>query len=638
MNAVKTTLSRAPRGVLAARVRIAVLAMAAAVTVLAASPGLASEQRLPTKTFVYDAKQTPLSDVLRDFAGSIGLPIILADGVSGVVNAKFVIAPRGFLDLISRSFSLIWYHDGAALHIYPSSQIQSRMYRLTAKQAVDIESRLMAFGLLDGRYPVRMMSGGTVTLVFASGPPRHIELIDALLEATDREDAEAPPQKMRIFQLTHASAVDRTVQGASSPGVATLLSRFFGGQEGAGPGGAGGAGPSGAAALAGGVTQANESLVNSAATLIGTPEARARRSEAIRDASNSLKSGGAATAAPTRAAAAPLVVTLAAPETRKALQPSFTADEATNLVIVRASEDQMVEIEAMIARLDVPREMIEVEATIIDVSSDEVESLGFEWRFSGNTAVRDLELAPAVSTTTSSGAIPQGGGYNITTLLASGGRELLARIRALEARGTARVVSQPKVLGAANRTAVLSDKRTASVRVAGNQDARLYSVETGTTLQVTPRVIQQASVTRIGLELLIEDGGFSTQAVDDVPIAQRTSISTIATLNEGQALLVGGIEVEGSSNGRSGIPGLSRLPLVGGIFRFDSSQASRRQRLFLITPKRVSLDAQMLREQAAPVSPAAPEAPVVPAAPDAADALNLPVGPAAPLNEPTPFF
>ena len=271
----------------------------------------------------------------------------------------------------------------------------------------------------------------------------------------------------------------------------------------------------------------------------------------------------------------------------------------------------MGEIEALIAKLDVPRVMIEVEATIIDVSSDEVQSLGFDWRFSGNAAVRDLELSPAVATTTTSGAIPQGGGFNITTLLAAGGRELLARIRALEARGNARVVSQPKVLGAANRTAVLSDKRTASVRVAGNQDARLYSVETGTTLRVTPRLIQQAEQTRITLELLIEDGGFSTQSVDDVPIAQRTSISTIATLNEGQALLVGGIEVVGSSEGRSGIPWLSKLPLIGALFRFDSSQSSRRQRLFLITPKRVLLDSVGAAASVAPVAPATPaETPV----------------------------
>ena len=581
-------------------------AVSALVVALGVTPAWVASEPLPTKTFIYDAKQTALTDVLRDFAGSIGVPIIIADGVTGTVNSKFTITPRGFLDLISRSFGLIWYHDGTALHVYPSSQIQSRIYRLTTRQALDINSRLTAFGLVDGRYPVRVMNGNAITVVFASGPPRHIELIDALLEATHPDEAEARPLVTRAFQLTHASAVDRVVQGSSAPGVATLLSNFFGGQQGSAPKAGGVGDPLGTSGLINDVAQGTESMLASATSLIGTPDSRARRSEEIRNAATSLKNGGTPLPPPSRGAASLLVVTQPPQDKRKAPSASFTADEATNLILVRAPEDQMGEIEALIAKLDVPRVMIEVEATIIDVSSDEVQSLGFDWRFSGNAALRDLGLSPAVATTTTSGAIPQGGGFNITTLLAAGGRELLARIRALEARGNARVVSQPKVLGAANRTAVLSDKRTASVRVAGNQDARLYSVETGTTLRVTPRLIQQAEQTRISLELLIEDGGFSTQSVDDVPIAQRTSISTIATLNEGQALLVGGIEVVGSSEGRSGIPWLSKLPLVGGLFRFDSSQSSRRQRLFLITPKRVLLDSVGTAASMAPVAPDTP--------------------------------
>jgi type III secretion protein C len=573
----------------------------------AAAPDSQASERLPTKAFVYDAKQTALTDLLRDFAGSIGLPIVIAEGVTGTVNSKFTLTPRAFLDLISRSFGLIWYHDGTALHIYPSNQIQSRIYKLNAPQAVNIKSRLLAFGLLDGRYPVRLMNEEGPTLIFAAGPPRHIQLIDALLEATASDEREVGPELIRSFQLTHASAVDRVTQGVMVPGVATILGKFLG-QAGGGSGGEDGPLGAGVSGLVSNVSQATESMVASTAALTGTPEARGRRNDAISDAVNSLKGGGVQQGAPLSSRDAnPLrVVTPPPPEKRKAARATFSADEATNMILVRATAEQMGDIESLIAKLDVPRSMIEVEATIIDISSDQMQSLGFDWRFNSNSGVRELALSPGIATTTTSGAIPQGGGYNITTLLASGGRELLARIRALEASGSARVVSQPKVLGAANRTAVLSDKRTASVRVAGNQDARLYSVETGTTLRVTPRLIQQGDVTRIGMELLIEDGGFSSQSVDDVPIAQRTSITTIATLNEGQALLVGGIEVEGSSSGRSGIPLLSRLPLIGALFRVDSSQSSRRQRLFLITPKRVQLDV--------PASAAAPAAAVAAAA------------------------
>jgi type III secretion protein C len=602
------------RPLLYRRSSIGAAALALCVTLTVAPGALATTptiERLPTRTFVYDAKQTPLTDMLRDFAGAIGVPIIIADGVTGTVNARFYIAPRGFLDLISRSFGLLWYHDGSALHVYPSSQIQTRLYRLAGQPAAAVEHRLTAFGLLDGRYPVRVMSDGDVTLAFVSGPPRHIELVDALLQATDGPETPTRPPVVRAFALVHASAVDRTTQGVAVPGVAKQLADFFGGLTSA----AATAGPDRGASMVGDVTQATESMVASAAALVGSPEARARRDSALRDTAGALKSGSAPPpASPSQGPKGPLVVVAAAPQAAAAPPPLFVADESTNQVLVRAPAEQMADIEAMIARLDVEREMIEVEATIIDVSSDEVESLGFDWRVTGDATIRNLELTPAVPTTTTSGAIPQGGGFTITTLLASGGRELLARIRALEARGTARVVSQPRVLGAANHTAVLSDTRSASIRVAGNQDARLYTVETGTTLQVTPRLIPQPDRPRISLALLIEDGGFSTQSVDDVPIAQRTSISTIATLLEGQALLVGGIEVEGSSSGRSGIPGLAHIPYVGALFRFDSTQSARRQRLFLITPKRVQLSGLAAASSpAVPVVPPSSPEPVVPA-------------------------
>jgi type III secretion protein C len=581
---------------------------------IAAAPLCMASDRLPSKPFAYDAKQTALVDMLRDFAGSINLPIIIADGVTGTVNSKFTMSPRAFLDLISRSFGLIWYHDGTALYVYPSSQIQSRLYKLTAAQAASVKGSWSGFGLLDGRYPLRLMPGASMPLLFTSGPPRHLQLVDALFEATGADERESGPEVVRSFVLAHASAVDRAAQGGNTPGVATLLAKFFGAPGDSGTSaGAGSGGPSaGLGGLTGDVTRAQESLVATATSLVGTPEARSRANEDIRGAANTLRNGGVQQppSAAARASSGSMVIAAPAPKKEKPAALTIVADEATNTVLVRGSAKQMVEVEALIATLDVPRSMIEVEATIIDISSDEMQALGFDWSIRGNGGVRELQISPAIATSTSSGAIPQGGGYNITTLLASGGRELLARVRALEASGNARVVSQPKVLGAANRTAVLSDKRTASVRVAGNQDARLYSVETGTTLRVTPRLIRQGDQTLIDMELLIEDGGFTSQAVDDVPIAQKTSISTIATLNEGQALLVGGIEVEGSSSGRSAVPWLSRLPVIGGLFRVESSQASRRQRLFLITPKQVQQPnvstARTVAERAGPSAAPAP--------------------------------
>jgi type III secretion protein C len=578
---------------------IGAVALALAVSLNAPAEAGSRVAGLPTKTFVYKASGLPLLDLLRDFAGAQAIPLVIADGVTGVVNADFRLKPTEFLDVVSKAFGLIWYFDGVALYVYPSSDIQTRLFKLGARMSPQaIEAALASFGLGDVRYPMRYQRGMDLALVF--GPPRHIELVEEIIGAlSEMED----PMALRAFRLTYAPAADRTVQGERMRGMASTLSAIYQDQQ---PGAAGGS------------TVDFRTSLDRLQAIDGTAEQRAARDEATQQAGRKLTGGGAKPATPAgKAGRAPG----AWAATERALNSQgtrfvFTADEATNTVIVRGPADQMAGIESLIQRLDVPGEMIEIEATIIDIASDEAQALGFDWRYQSNS--RDVRIAP----TPGSADTGSSAGFNITTLYRGSAWEFLARIRALESRGSARVVSQPKVLGAVNRTALLSDKRTASVRVAGNQDAQLFSVEAGTSLQVTPRLILAAAQTQIGMELLIEDGGFSAENVDGVPVVQRTTIRTDATLVEGQSLLVGGIVVESRNSGRSAVPWLGQLPLIGPAFRTDESGASRRQRMFLLTPKRIALSAR----DAAPMVP--PESDGQPAnAPHQADDGTTQVSP-----------
>ena len=553
-------------------------AAALALAMLAVKP-CAVAGGLAGKPFVYDAKEVQLPDVLRDFAGSESIPIVIADGVTGTVNAKFSMTPRAFMDLISRSFGLIWYYDGVAIYVYPSSQIQSRLFKLSGTSAGDARTKLTNFGLLDERYPVRFVPVEDGTLAFAAGPPRHIELLEALISALHDTDSAPSPQVTRSFQLMNAPVVDRTILGVKVPGVLSALLDLYGGGQ---------ARP--AARDLASTTNGTAPVDSMSTLLVGDPQDRTSRDGALLNATRSLASPSAQALTPNRpAAAAEIYKPTKARPAPQAPAVTFAADESTNLLIVRAPADQMETIASLIAKLDTPAEMFEVQASIIDVSSDEMASLGFDWQFSRNAS--QIQISPTGTATSTSSSVPQGDGFNITTLLSSGGKELLSRIRALEGHGQARVVSQPKILVAGNHTALLSDTRTASVRVAGNQDAKLYSIETGTQLQVTPRLVTRASGAGIGMEIAIQDGGFSSDTVDNVPIADRSSISTMVTLEEGQALLVGGISVDSTSSGRSGIPWLSNVPLLGALFRVDASQSSHRQRLFLITPRRIRIDA-----------------------------------------------
>jgi type III secretion protein C len=260
----------------------------------------------------------------------------------------------------------------------------------------------------------------------------------------------------------------------------------------------------------------------------------------------------------------------------------------------------------------VAQALVEIEASIIDVSTESFDSLGIEWDYS-RTGRGSVSVSPG-SPNTGSGTGPSTtvGAPNVTTLVADAGRSLMTRIRALEGTGKARIVSRPKVLGTANRMASMIDKRQASVRVAGNLDANLFTIEAGTTLQVVPQVVAGGERREVRLSLFIEDGNFEGTVVDAIPVLKKTEIRTEAALLEGESLLIGGISVESEVNGRSGVTGLGRIPLLGALFRHDEGSKTRRERLFLITPKLVTAESR--RSTSAPAA-GSPQAvlPLVPA-------------------------
>ena len=223
--------------------------------------------------------------------------------------------------------------------------------------------------------------------------------------------------------------------------------------------------------------------------------------------------------------------------------------------------------------------LVELEATIIDVSSDSIDSLGIDWSVRGSKGSFGVAQPPGASS----------GTFTLSTLWSNAGRELMARIDALSARGKARVIAKPKVLGVANRPAVMREKRVVTVRVAGNLEANLYQVEAGTLLQVTPQITSvpdNGGVSRrIKLSLYIEDGNFEADRVDNVPIVKRTEIMTEAHVGEGESLLIGGITTTSQSSQRDEVPVLGRVPVLGGLFRHTNEQAGQTERLFLISPR-----------------------------------------------------
>jgi len=576
-------------------VRILTTLIAAAVLASTQPAAAASATPFSGKRFVYRADGKKLSDVLQDFASSQDMPIVVDSGVDGTVNANFNTRPEDFLNAMTRTYGVIWYFDGTTLFIYPSRAMQSRVFRMRGYDRQQVRQMLGSLGLGDARFPLRFDDRQQTLLAY--GPPRHIELVSTVLEQLERDGHDRVGKSIQVFPLRFATAGDRVFGNVKVPGLASTLNSLFSSN------GGGSGANAGAQALKGTVNgmvgRADKARAAQATYGMKLPENPGGNSAGKRD--DELRANQLSAADPV----SPV----------EAERPFFQAEEATNAIIVRGLPDRMREYETLIRQLDIAQDLVEIEASIIDVSSDAFESLGVDWTFSKDGVTR-LTVSPG-----SPGSQPGSAGSNtlagtnITTLVGNAGQQLLARIRALEGSGKANILARPKVLGAVNRTASMTDKRVASVKVAGNLDANLFTVEAGTTLQVTPQIVNYQDHREVRLSLSIQDGNFEGTVVDSVPIVKQTEINTEATVREGESLLIGGISVESNSRSRSGVPGLSRIPLLGAAFRHDEKANYRSERLFLLTPKVISVGrvAAVRNPEPAPVpAPTPSPTPAVP--------------------------
>ncbi len=545
-------------------------ALLAAALVVSTAPATHAAVPFPSKHFTYRADGKKLTEVLQDFASSQGLPVVIDPGVDGTVNANFNTGAEQFLAAMTRTYGVIWYFDGTTLFIYPSRAMQSRVFRMRGYDRQQVRQMLGSLGLGDARFPLRFDDANQTLLAY--GPPRHIELVSTVLEQLERGNFDRVGKSITVVPLHYATAADRSFGNTTIPGlVSTLNNLFSSGQKKSDPVGD-------LAANSAAIGKEASDRMRAAQSTYGfkmTPNTPVSSDEGKRN--DGARANELASARPV--------------EAFDSERPYFQAEQSTNAIIVRGLPDRMKEYETLIHQLDVSQDLVEIEASIIDVSADDFDSLGIDWTFTAD-GVQRFSMTPGTPATSGGAVQDTLAGANITTLIGDAGRNLLNHIRALEGKGKAHILARPKVLGAVNRTATMTDKRVASVRVAGNLDASLYSVEAGTTLQVTPQIISYGDHREVRLSLSIQDGDFEGQTVDAVPVVKQTEIDTEAIVREGSSLLIGGISVESSSDGTTGIPLLSHIPLVGGLFRSTDKSHSHSERMFLLTPKIVAVGAR----------------------------------------------
>ena len=262
----------------------------------------------------------------------------------------------------------------------------------------------------------------------------------------------------------------------------------------------------------------------------------------------------------------------------------IAADEVTNSLVIRATPHVYRNIREALEQLDVMPLQVLIEATIAEISLRDQLQYGLQWFF--KVGGIDARLSQV-----DSGAAAQG--FPGFSAVLSSGNDVRVVLNALDTLTDVNVISSPQLLVLDNQTARLQvgDEVPVAVqqsRSTTDPDAPIVNTieqrDTGVILEVTPRV--NAS----GLTILQIDQEVSrvtsttTSGIDSPTINQRRLTSTVA-VHSGETVAMGGLIQETRNDSKSGVPILSRLPVLGPLFGTTNNDTQRTELLVLLTPK-----------------------------------------------------
>ncbi len=550
------------------------------------------------------AREQPLASFLTDLYGQMGTPVAISPNVNklGYVNGRFNKTPPQIYSEIAGAFGLVNYYDGAVMHVVTAGEVQTRTYSPGIKLARRLFNNATQLGYINANNRLRTTDTG---MVVATGTARFLEQVEEMMKAEGTSPVQAASQTsnsdektseelpvpgvttrgatgmaIKVFYLRYAWAQDNAMNSGSRqvniPGVASIVRSLIGAR------------PSTADYVSSRNRQTRPKLLGQGLSAIGRDQDVLGYPASYNDGGSNSNSSMQSARGPSPVATLPEVSDAGT----DASGVKVEADSRLNAVIIRDRRDRMPMYEQLIQQLDIEPQLVEIEATIIDVNTDMARQLGINWRFNdgkqdvlfGNGTNSDLNLRNVGAAIT-----PIAAGLSISTVI-GGASQFISRINVLASKGAARVVTRPQVMTLSNIEAVFDDSDTFYVRVAGREQVDLFNVSVGTTLKVLPHVFRDKGENRIRMMISVEDGRIRGGQVDGIPVVNRSGITTQAIVMQGQSLLIGGLVQDSREKTDSKVPYAGDVPVVGNLFKSTNKRESHIERLFLISPRLASVN------------------------------------------------
>lgn len=522
------------------------------------------------KNYSHVSVNEPLELLLTDFARSQNLVLTSSPLIQGKVNGNFKdLNPNLFLKGIYAAYGVKYYIIDNRIYFYHESESVSTLFKPSSVEPYSLINMLQASKLISNDLPLTVDENG---LIVIQGPQEYVD--NVLLVGKEFDYGQENQIVMEVFKLQHAKAEDLQISSYDKtviiPGVASILQKMV---------------------LGVGAPTGNSMSVTTHKASVDSLRGKGLSSVG-QDTQNNLDTKSQKSVASNGSNAE---------EGTVSFNPNIIADSRLNAVVIQDLKYRMPYYKRVISELDVPTRLVELHAAIVDIDVDATKDLGIDWRAGRSSGNWAGEIGQGSMNWDGSFPVEGGSGGIFSTIFKTNHSSFMMQVNALEEDNKANTLGKPSVLTLDNVEATLEDTTTRYIPVRGYESSDLFKVESGTVLRVTPHIIDREDGQDPLIQMVIslqanqENTADSLSVSEDgeviVPPIKQTRINTQAVVQQGQSLLLGGYYVQYEGDKDSGIPILKDIPFAGALFGSSGDSTYTRERLLLITPKILNLDA-----------------------------------------------
>ncbi|MGC8724361.1 MAG: type IV pilus secretin PilQ [Acidobacteriota bacterium] len=289
---------------------------------------------------------------------------------------------------------------------------------------------------------------------------------------------------------------------------------------------------------------------------------------------------------------------------------SIIVDPRTNTMIIREVPSRKDSLIKLIDSLDTATPQVLIEARIVETSINWSQSFGITWSGNwytsrngngqyvttnqgstptGSNTATPVHLGNSQYTGTGDFAVtlpPSSSNGFIDMVLGntSGSFFLDVRLAAMENAGQGRILSTPRIMTQDNEKATIESGRQIPIEIATTTAMSVVFVNATLKLDVTPQISADGNV-NMAVDITNDSVDFANQTPGQPPPILKKEAKTTLKVQDGHTAVIGGIFVTNEGISQSGLPFLSRIPVLGWLFKNRTKTRTNDELLIFLTPK-----------------------------------------------------